>query len=432
MTKEAHAPPQELAAVVHRNLRPVAGALAVVYAMVAAANLLLADVPPWLLLTWLTAAAAYGLASSLTPSIPQRAAHAAMAALTGAALGLTAVLHAVAPDLVLSGVTLLLVLGAGMLYLSFAWYAATAAAAIAAWGWILARGHPVEAWLPWFVMLLSATGLGAAAILARRQTLLALFRSRNAVAEHEQRASRQEVDAFKATFVNHCAHELATPLTPVVLQTAVLKARALERADDGLLQAASLLERNVAQLQQVVNDILFVSRQQGGTLPVVRRSTSVRNVLLSVADALGSEARRSGVGFEVDAPDVTVEADPDRLLDVVRRLATNALRSSPPGARVQLTASVDGGVVRFAVQDEGPPVPEEARGRLFEGFSGIAAAGNHPAGAGLGLHLARLLVEAQGGRIWHEPLPKGSRFCFELPRRAAAAAPQAVAKARSA
>jgi signal transduction histidine kinase len=135
-----------------------------------------------------------------------------------------------------------------------------------------------------------------------------------------------------------------------------------------------------------------------------------------VFDAVSLTADRD---FELGTvSDVSIEADPDRLAQVIHNLAQNAVAHTPEGGLVRLSAAANGRYVRFAVEDDGPGIPPDQRDRIFDRFhrTDISRA-RTTGGSGLGLAIARALVEAHGGRIRAGASPEGgARLEFDLPR----------------
>ncbi len=161
-----------------------------------------------------------------------------------------------------------------------------------------------------------------------------------------------------------------------------------------------------------------------------RSTVSPRDLVTATVDAHRSAAGDAGVSLSVVAgdhlPDVAV--DRERIDLVLSNLVSNALRHTPSGGSVELSAVEGEGAVRFEVRDTGAGIPPEYRERVFEKFFRVPGA---PAGGvGLGLYLSREIVEAHGGRIGVESAPGvGSRFWFTVPRADALAptAPEPVA-----
>jgi signal transduction histidine kinase len=181
-----------------------------------------------------------------------------------------------------------------------------------------------------------------------------------------------------------------------------------------LLDAA---RADCARLQAMVNDLLDVSRLEGGAVAIVPQSTDAEELLAAAEELHRASAESKGVSLlrEALAEPLRVAADPERAPLVLHNLIDNAIRHTPPGGRVSLRARAAEEKVRFEVEDTGPGVPLELRAYVFEKFARgpREAAG----GAGLGLFIAREIARGHGGEIGLEDAPGGgSLFWFTLPR----------------
>ena len=226
------------------------------------------------------------------------------------------------------------------------------------------------------------------------------------------------VDRVRRDLVANVSHELRTPI-------ATLQAT-LENLVDGVSAAdpetLRVMLRQVERLGRLVAQLLDLSRLESGVVPFERRAFAVRPLL----DDAASEARlqSADVAVVVAAPgDLCAEGDPERVHQVVANLLENAVRHSPTGSTVALSArprragpSAPGGVV-IEVCDEGPGIPPDEADRVFERFyrADAARASGH-GGAGLGLAIARWIVDQHGGEIRAEPRsPSGCRMVVVLP-----------------
>lgn len=238
----------------------------------------------------------------------------------------------------------------------------------------------------------------------------ALARAFNAMA-----AELGEVDRVRRDLVANVSHELRTPI-------GALQAR-LENLIDGVEPAdpatlAALLAQ-VERLGRLVAQLLDLSRLEAGTVPLDRRPFPVRTVLEDAAAE--SRLRTPTIPVDVDAPaDLLVDADPERLHQVVSNLVTNAVRHSPVGDAVHLlarAASSGGGAVAIEVVDHGPGIAPDEVHRVFERFyRSDTARSASDGGAGLGLAIARWIVDLHGGSIHPEPnQPSGCRMVVTLP-----------------
>lgn len=219
-------------------------------------------------------------------------------------------------------------------------------------------------------------------------------------------------------FLSIAAHELRTPLTSLLLQVQLLK-RGLGPgfADrEKLARAISSTERQVARVNQLVSDLLDVTRIQAGRLelhlePVVLEAL-VREVCARCAPLLDSGCNTLTLRLE---PGVVCEADASRLEQVLVNLLANTSRHAP-GAAVEVSLAAEDGQAVMRVHDSGPGIPDPVRSRLFERF---VRSPESTVGLGLGLFISKQIVEAHGGHIDVESVGgAGTTFTVRLPRTA--------------
>lgn len=239
-----------------------------------------------------------------------------------------------------------------------------------------------------------------------------LARSFNRMTAELERAEQQ-----RRNLTADVAHELRTPLH-------IIQGN-LEGVVDGVYQptqehiAATLEETRL--LARLVDDLQTLSLAEAGQLPLHRLRLCAIDLLQDAVTSFAGQAAEAGVTLEVTAaapPDqLEVEVDPDRMGQVINNLVSNALRYTPGGGRITLSAEPVDGWVRLSVQDSGPGIPPDDLPYIFDRFwrgdpSRPRGAG---AGSGLGLAIARQLVQAHGGRIEVESrLGEGTRFTVEL------------------
>jgi signal transduction histidine kinase/DNA-binding NarL/FixJ family response regulator len=210
-------------------------------------------------------------------------------------------------------------------------------------------------------------------------------------------------------------HDLRNPLSAIQMLAELLSEPELS-ADDRLRHVDRIV-RSAEQMDRLIQDLLDVSAAESGRLTLSPAPLEPAGFAREAAEMLGPVARARGVDLRVDVPEglSVVEADPDRLLRVVANLLENAMKHTPPGGEVTLSADSDADGVRFAVTDRGPGIATEHLERVFDRF--WQASRTRRGGAGLGLAISRGIVEAHGGRIWVESEPgAGSTFYFTLPR----------------
>jgi signal transduction histidine kinase len=228
------------------------------------------------------------------------------------------------------------------------------------------------------------------------------------------------VDARRRRLVADVSHELRTPLT--ALQAL------LENVADGVAPAdpatlGTAIEQT-RRLGRLVAQLLDLSRLEAGELPLHRESVALQAFLDGVvaeasrsASALGRTVRLS---LAVDPPDLHVDADPERLHQVVANLLDNATRHAPPRGEVRVVATRDRSGIRLSVSDDGPGIPRAEQERVFERFARAdAARAASDGGSGLGLSITRELVELHGGTVHVADTPTGCTVVTTLPERPA-------------
>jgi two-component system sensor histidine kinase VicK len=218
-------------------------------------------------------------------------------------------------------------------------------------------------------------------------------------------------------FLAMVAHEIRDPMTSCIGYAELLLQRHDDMTEEERDEALRTIAKTGRRLVDLLEDILEVSRLDAGSLPYVMRPIDLREVVTAVLD----EQRLSleAVPLELDMPEPTmVQGDPDRLHQVIANLVSNAVKFSDKGTPVRITVTSAGGEVELAVRDEGIGVEPGDISQLFERFVRVAQPGEQERipGTGLGLYIARSIVEAHHGRIWAESTPgQGSVFHVVLP-----------------
>ncbi|MDX6229181.1 MAG: hypothetical protein QOI76_2571 [Frankiales bacterium] len=228
--------------------------------------------------------------------------------------------------------------------------------------------------------------------------------------------AQREVEQAKQDFIATVSHELRTPLTPIKgYLTLLLRPDFLpdQAKRDGLL---SMMLEQTGQLERLVDDLLSVSRMQHGEFNVRLEHCDVREVVRRATRDFSSGSDRP---VEVRLPDnpATAVCDPSRLQQVVGNLLSNAEKYSPPGLPVHVLVRIGAHEVELSVRDEGDGVPIDQREVVFEPFRRLGdALTSTTRGTGLGLHIARQLIEAMSGRIWVDGTPgEGAVFHITAP-----------------
>ena len=299
-------------------------------------------------------------------------------------------------------------------------------------------------WETWWFRVLGLLALaGAFTGGVRWRTRQARLREAELEAQVAQRtttieAQRQELatlDEAKSRFFANVSHEFRTPLTLTLGPLEDLQSEAHGSLSPAAHESVDLALRNSRRLLHLVNQLLDVAKLEAGELTLDRSPLDLGPWLASLALAFTPLAERRRTAFTVETPDepVVVSADPDALEGVVANLLSNAFKFTPAGGSVALSLVAEGGVARLAVADTGPGVPADALPHLFERFYRVdESASDVQAGTGIGLALARDLVDLHGGTIDVESTQGvGSRFVVALPLTDEAAAPTPPVPARA-
>ena len=228
-----------------------------------------------------------------------------------------------------------------------------------------------------------------------------------------QRASVLQLNQLKDDLIAVLAHDFKGPLTTIIGFTELLEQRALEGEDAE--SALRTIRQSAARLASLANDTLALSRVEQGELNLAEDPVNVVDIVRETADALKSERE---IDLTVSANDPVVRGDPARLRQVFENIVGNAIKYSPEGGRVRVRILETDETVRVAVEDRGIGVPPSEMRFLFERFTrGSNAKRSKVKGTGLGLYLAKTLVERHGGNIQvQSKLGEGSTFTVVLPR----------------
>ncbi len=242
-----------------------------------------------------------------------------------------------------------------------------------------------------------------------------ILESKALMDQSAQVRAREEAARLKEDFLSSAAHDLKTPLTGIVTQAQVLQRRA--QRDPSAPADGVGLERLLAQshrLKDLVLELLDVSRLEQGSLVGEREPIDLTELIRRLK--LHEQERWKRVQLSAEGP-VIAAVDPPRFEQVVNNLIENALKYSPPSAPVRVALWFEGGEAHLSVHDEGIGIPVEDQPLVFERFHRARNVDDRRfAGMGLGLYIARGIVEQHGGRIWVESAAgQGSTFHVALP-----------------
>lgn len=210
---------------------------------------------------------------------------------------------------------------------------------------------------------------------------------------------QQEVEALKSDFVARVSHELRTPLTPIAGFIELLR-RDRDRFDAAMHETVlSAMARNTDRMAALVDELLLVAELDRGGIRQRTAAIDVARVAEAARDRVGIETTAHRIHLDIP-PGTVAGGEEERLVEVLRHLIDNAVRYSPAGTAVVVTAHADDDEVAIRVRDEGPGIPDSAQEVIFERFSRLEGPLRmRTSGLGLGLFVARRLTESMGGTL---------------------------------
>lgn len=230
-----------------------------------------------------------------------------------------------------------------------------------------------------------------------------------------------EADRRKDTFLAVLAHELRNPLAPIRTGLELLRVAADKPGAVGRIHP--VLERQVGHMVRLIDDLLDVSRITSGKILLQRQPSALRDLVQTAIDASRAAIEAAGLHLSVDIPDapIILDVDPTRFVQVLSNLLHNATKFTDRGGTVVISAVADDSAVppllTLAVTDSGIGIPASMLRKVFELFTQIEGSGRGKSGLGIGLALAKQLIEMHGGRIEarSEGLNRGSTFTIRIP-----------------
>jgi signal transduction histidine kinase len=232
-----------------------------------------------------------------------------------------------------------------------------------------------------------------------------------------EREQADEAIAHRDDFLSIVSHDLRSLLATVSLAAHVIERDATpSEATDSTLRNAQRIRRAAHHMNRLIGDLVDVSAIEAGRLAIrvarVDATLLVADVVMSFQQAAAAKGLSLSPG-RVEA-DLMGTFDRDRALQVFANLVGNAIKFTPSGGAIRVGGERAGAELRFSVRDDGPGIPDGKREAIFERFWQVGE--NDRRGLGLGLYIARSIIDAQGGKIWVESTPgEGSAFFFTLP-----------------
>jgi two-component system, OmpR family, sensor histidine kinase VicK len=233
---------------------------------------------------------------------------------------------------------------------------------------------------------------------------------------------RRALDRMKDEFISTVSHELRTPLTSIRGALGLLSGGALASRPEKGKQMLEIAISNTDRLVRLVNDILDLERISSGKAELHPTMCSAEDLLRRAAGMQQSATPKPTTRIFFSAHGVSVWADSDRILQALSSLISNAIKFSPAGSEIHLTArNLDSNEALIEVRDQGPGIPDDKIEHIFDRFHQVDASDSRAkGGTGLGLAICRSIIAHHGGRIWATSTPnQGTTFHFTLPTKPA-------------
>lgn len=235
----------------------------------------------------------------------------------------------------------------------------------------------------------------------------------------EDITERRRLDKMKDQFIATVSHELRTPLTSINGSLGLLVGGAVGELPERAIGLLGTAQRNVQRLAMLISDLLDMERLVAGKMPMTMVDHTLGPLIDEAIESIAGYADQHGVhlGAARHWPEVTVSVDGSRLIQALTNLISNAIKFSPEGQTVHISAGVEGGVVEICVRDHGPGIDPAFRSQLFRRFSQADGSDTRKLpGTGLGLAITREISQQLGGEVnYRDADGGGSEFYIELP-----------------
>ncbi len=227
----------------------------------------------------------------------------------------------------------------------------------------------------------------------------------------------REAEELKSTFISVVSHELKTPVALIKGYVSTLRREDASWERRIIQDSLQVIEEEADRLTDLIENLLDASRLQAGALAINSSDVAIDQLAERTATRFRTQSDTHTITVDFPADFPVILADEDRISQVLSNLLSNAIKYSPEGGEIIISGQMRPNQVIVCVNDQGPGIAPEDIPHVFDRFYRATKAARTTKGAGLGLYLARAVVEAHGGQIWVEPRrDNGARICFSLPR----------------
>jgi signal transduction histidine kinase len=253
-----------------------------------------------------------------------------------------------------------------------------------------------------------------------QQCALALERAELIARERAARVHADEANRAKTEFLAVMSHELRTPLNAIAGYAELLEIGIHGPLNESQREAIARIQRSERHLLGLINDVLNFAKIDAGHVEIEVGPVPVHETLAALEPLVAPQLRAKRMEYEYEpcTPDITMEADPEKIRQILLNLLSNAIKFTEPGGRLGVSCTIEESVVRLHVRDSGGGIPDDKLDRIFEPFVQLQPGRTRShEGTGLGLAISRDLARAMHGEISVESVVGvGSTFTVTLPR----------------
>ncbi len=239
-----------------------------------------------------------------------------------------------------------------------------------------------------------------------------------ALAFNAMAARLRREETMRADFIAMLSHEIRTPLTSIRESVDLIRSGTFGEVNEKQKEFLTIAEKEAVRLTELLTRLMTVSRMETQALDLVPAPEDCAKLASSALERMAPTARAARIELSGDFPDrpVVCVCDREHIQQVLLNLIGNGIKFSPEGTVVDVTVRADDTTATFSVRDHGPGIPENEQPLIFHKYYRDPGVRDSVDGAGLGLAIARRIVDGHGGRIWLESEPdSGSTFHFSLP-----------------
>ncbi|MCU0547407.1 MAG: PAS domain S-box protein [Oscillatoriaceae cyanobacterium Prado104] len=233
----------------------------------------------------------------------------------------------------------------------------------------------------------------------------------------EDITQRKKIEQIKDEFIGIVSHELRTPLTAIQMSLGLLKTGIYDKKPEKSRRMIEIALLDTNRLVNLVNDILDLERLESGRVFLDKTVCKAADLMQQAVDGIQAIATQQQISLIITPTDAEVCVAADAIVQTLTNLVSNAIKFSPAGAEIHLSAETQTDCVKFQVRDRGRGIPADKLELIFGRFQQVDASDSREkGGTGLGLAICQSIIERHGGKIWAESvLGEGSKFCFTLP-----------------